>query len=642
VGADRGAPLRSEAPMTATPLAVLLVEDSEDDAELVVREIQRAGYAPQWRRVDTEEGLVAALREQAWDVITCDYVMPRFSAPAALACVQRLGVDLPVIIVSGQVGEEVAVTAMKAGAHDYVSKHRLARLVPAIERELREAEARRARRRAEDTLRASEEKYRALIETLNDVVFELDPDGRFTYVSPVIHALGGYRPEELIGAAFADFVHVDDVDAVVAAWMRMLGNAREPAEFRVVAKSRAVRWVRTFSRPIFSGGQLVAVRGVLTDITDRKHVEEAYQAVFEHSLQGLAVWQDGRLELANPALVELTGYSVEEHKQFTALEGAHRLVHPDDRPQVLALTERWLANEPVVSRFEFRLVRKDGGVRRVLTANARFAYRGRPATLVAWSDITERWRAEEALRELNAELEGRVAERTAALEGTARELDAFSYSVSHDLRAPLRSIDGFTQAALEDGAGRLPPACTEHLLRVRRATQRMGELIDQLLTLARAMQGQMQLRPVDLTALAREVTAELAGAEPGRAVRVTIADDLVARGDPALLRTVLSNLIGNAFKFTRNQPEPVIELGRAGDGPGGPYFVRDNGAGFDIAYADRLFTAFQRLHTPDEFEGSGIGLATVRRIVERHGGRAWAEGAPGRGATFYFTLGTTT
>jgi light-regulated signal transduction histidine kinase (bacteriophytochrome) len=166
----------------------------------------------------------------------------------------------------------------------------------------------------------------------------------------------------------------------------------------------------------------------------------------------------------------------------------------------------------------------------------------------------------------------------------------------------------------------------------------MGQLIDQLLALARAMRAEVRREPVDLSALAREVAAELARSEPERHVVVAIAEGLAAPGDPALLRTVLANLFGNAWKFTRRQALPRVEFGCAGNGRGGPYYVRDNGAGFEIEYADRLFGAFQRLHTPEEFEGSGIGLATVRRIVERHGGRVWAEGSPDAGATFYFTL----
>ena len=621
------------------PLRVLIVEDSADDAELVIRELRRGGYEPEWRRVDTAAGLAAALRDERWDVITCDWVMPQLSAPAALQCIRESAVDLPVIIVSGQLDEEVAVTAMKAGAADWVHKRRLARLVPAIARELADARARRERQRVEEAAHASHERYRDLVETVNDVIFECDAEGRITYLSPAIETLSDYRAEDLLGRVFTTIVHPEDLEAVLGSWQRTLRDVREPTEFRVLDKGGEVRWVRTFSRPIFSNGVLVALRGVLTNVTERKHAEEVYRAVFDNSLQGLEVWQDGRLMLANPALSEITGYSFEELAAFPPLEAIRCVVHPDDRAAVEAKTQRWLSGASVGPRTEFQIVRKDGAVRRVLTGNTNFSYRGRPANLVAWVDITDRWRAEAALRSLNFELEARVVERTAQLQGTAHELEAFSYSVSHDLRAPLRAIDGFTHAVLEDCDGRLPPAAVDHLRRVRRATQRMGELIDQLLVLSRVMRGDLRRERVDLSVLAREVAAELLGAEPERRVALSIADGLVTSGDTALLRAVLTNLLGNAWKFTRPRPHAHIELGCRND-PGGPaYYVRDDGVGFENEYADKLFRAFQRLHAPGEFEGSGIGLATVQRIVQRHGGRVWAEGAVGEGATFYFTLG---
>jgi signal transduction histidine kinase len=250
----------------------------------------------------------------------------------------------------------------------------------------------------------------------------------------------------------------------------------------------------------------------------------------------------------------------------------------------------------------------------------------------------ERKRAEAQIQELNDALERRVAERTAQLQEANKELESFSYSISHDLRAPLRSIDGFSQALVEDCADKLDPKGLDYLHRVRSAAQRMAELIDDLLHLSRVGRAELHRGPVNLSEIARSVAAELQRAAPDRHVDVVIEEGLVIDGDSRLMRVALENLIGNAWKFTAKVEKPRVEFGSSRTPDRLAYFVRDNGAGFDMTYADKLFRPFQRLHLASEYEGTGIGLATVHRIIDRHGGRVWAEGEMGRGATMYFTV----
>jgi signal transduction histidine kinase len=261
--------------------------------------------------------------------------------------------------------------------------------------------------------------------------------------------------------------------------------------------------------------------------------------------------------------------------------------------------------------------------------------------LILAAVVAERRRAEEKARKANIELEQRVLERTEELSALNRELEAFSYSVSHDLRAPLRSLDGFSQALLEDHAGSLDREGSDYLHRIRAASQRMGGLIDDLLVLSRVTRSEIRWRPVDLSAIAHSIALELKQSQPGRDVEFVIARGMSTHGDERLLRVVMDNLLGNAWKFTSKHPRARIEFGLM-EKEGQPvYYVRDDGAGFEMVYADSLFGAFQRLHGASEFPGTGIGLATVQRIIRRHGGRIWAEGTVERGATFYFTLSST-
>ena len=366
--------------------------------------------------------------------------------------------------------------------------------------------------------------------------------------------------------------------------------------------------------------------------------EQRFRNAMRYSAIGKALLDsNGGIVDVNPSFERIVGRDRESllGHSFNAL-----LLESESRPVSTSQMEAFSADGGVI-RLTRSLSRDDGGVRHVHLTFAPVPNEPGEdiSRLVQVEDVTERLRAEAAVRALNRTLEARVAARTRELSEANRELESFAYSVSHDLRAPLRGIEGFSRLLEERHGDGLDATGREYLGRVRKATARMGELIDALLKLSRIGRSGLSLEDVDVSALAADVAAALAEDEPGREVALRIQPGMRARADHALLHTLLENLLGNAWKFTRDAADARIEVGLSMDHEGRAWFhVRDNGAGFAPEYADKLFRPFQRLHAQDEFPGHGIGLASVKRIVERHGGEIRAEGRPGGGAVFRFTL----
>lgn len=363
--------------------------------------------------------------------------------------------------------------------------------------------------------------------------------------------------------------------------------------------------------------------------------EEKFLRIFQSSPIPIVLLNlDGRIREVNDAGCQLWSSSAQEMIGKTSLElGFWQAEEERERWK-----ERLLRDGRALGK-ELRVLTPGGQPRWLLVSSEIISLSNGPVVLSFLVDVTERKRSEEALARINDELELRVRQRTAELTSANRELETFAYSVSHDLRAPLRSIDGFSQILLTDYQDRLDEEGQSHLRRVRRAAQRMGAIIDDLLQLSRVTRQEMRRQPVDLAQMAREILDDLQNTTPERKVLGTVqADCCPAHGDAVLLRILLENLLGNAWKYTAHAQESRIEFGCDNSAGACTWFVRDNGVGFDMAHAERLFRPFERLHHIHEFEGTGIGLASAARIVHRHGGRIDAKALPGEGATFHFTL----
>lgn len=488
-----------------------------------------------------------------------------------------------------------------------------------------------------------EKQYHFLVDKSPLPIF-IQTGGSFSYLnSQALNLFRASSQEQMLGKPVIDHVHPDFREKVKQRIQSLNRDKQEvPALEQVFTTIDGKNVdVNVQAVPFNFQGQDGAVVFV-QDITGHKKNQEQLRAwhdlmqyIIRHDPSAIAV-HDRNMNYIYVSQRYLDDYQVTRD----VIDRHHYEVFPEIPDKWRQVHARALQGE-VISSDDDHFIRPDGSID-YTRWQCRPWYKadGSIGGIVLYTEVITRLKQTEIqLRELNQSLEQKVRERTARLEELNRELEAFSYSVSHDLRAPLRSIDGFSQALLEDCHDQLDDEGKDYLQRVRSATQRMGHLIDEMLKLSRISKAELKPLPVDLSQLARKVCTELSQENPDHHVDIQIQETLTAQADPALMEILLENLLSNAWKFTKDNPDAAIEVGQKVLDSQEVFFIADNGAGFDMQYAQQLFAPFKRLHSADKYPGTGIGLATCARIVKKHQGRIWADSEPEKGTTFFFTLG---
>jgi PAS domain S-box-containing protein len=662
---------------------ILVVDDTTANLQFLTNLLTERGYSV-YPASDGELAL-EFVRLVLPDLILLDIRMPVMDGYEVC---RHLKSDLrtssiPVIFISILENESDKVKAFQEGGVDYITKPfqpeeilarvknhlKLRQLTEHLENtaserteELRDVNKRLQielieRMRAEEELKSERMLLTSIMETSPIGITTVDRCGKITFANSQAVTILGLTISEITKRTYNDpGWHISDFS----------GNplSEEQLPFQQVMKTlkpvfdlqHAIVWpdgrkvfLSVNGAPTFDEmGQIERIVFTLQDITERKQAdfaliesEEKYRRLAENARDTIYRMSltDGSYEYISQAAYSMFGYNPEEFYSNPLL--FQQMIHPDWRRYFEEQKTNLLKGE-MPPTYEYQIIHKSGEVRWLNQRNILVTDgEGKPHAIEGIvTDITERKLAEEEIRRFSRELESRVKERTAELESTNRELEAFSYSVSHDLRAPLRHIDGFLELLQKGSESVLNEHCKHYMTTISESSRRMGILIDDLLSFSRMGRVEMSKMQLDLATLIKDIIREFESDMAGRNIHWNITKLPVITGDRALLRTVLINLISNALKFTRPREQTEIEIGCINSQVENIIFIRDNGVGYDPKYKEKLFNVFQRLHHTDEFEGTGIGLANVRRIINRHGGRTWAEGNVDHGATFYFSIPT--
>ncbi len=630
-------------------LNILIIEDNTQDYILTDSYLSAKFKNYKVVHAESSKSAITELKKsnkRAFDVILLDLSLPDNEGIKLIKLIQAQAPYTPIIILTGYSDLDFSVKSLSLGVSDYLLKDEI---TPAL---LHKSILYTIQRyNFSLKLKQSRDAYSSLLNNIKETVYRSNADDEFNiiFISSHVQQLTGYSPDFYMQKgkqAFVNVIHPDDRAEVQLRKQEAIKNDNGwKLEYRLIHKNNSIRHVIDNGNVFYDEERDgYFCDGSILDITERKNIEEklrireeAFRSTFDNAAIGMGVTdRDGKIQKVNSSLCNILGFSESELIGKSTLD----LVHPTHLRKNLRNISKLLSGDSHFFHSEEKYKNKEGNVVWcILSVSIVRDKDGMPLNFIGQlTDITDKKNIELELEALNLKLEKKVKERTRQLEFANKELESFSYSVSHDLRAPLRAIDGFSQVVLEDYSDNLDETGRDYLNRVRSASQKLSKLIDHFLTLAKVSRLNINKKTVNLSEIAKSVVEILQTNEPERNVTIHIEENLPAQADPYLIKTVVQNLFENAWKYTSQEDEGTIEFGKLQKNHRTIYYVKDNGAGFDMKLYDKLFQPFKRLHHEKEFSGSGIGLATVKRIVGRHNGIIWAESETDSGSTFYFTL----